>query len=162
MEVVILRKSRPVALEELLTGAVVPHLHFLWSSSTRVFTENCFTQFSTIHELGKFQWQALNFTALRVTDAEERIDSGQRKRSIRGGALGPGTAEGTLGLFLLPAGRPGRRFIRAENDATAAAVVVLFLLPRGWPRPRFSTGASMFKRDSLALAMETSVRDEKP
>jgi hypothetical protein len=43
MEVMILRKSRPAALEELFTGAVVPHLHFVWGSSTRVFTENCFT-----------------------------------------------------------------------------------------------------------------------
>jgi hypothetical protein len=62
-------------------------------------------------------------------------------------------AEGTLGLFLLPAGRPGRRFTRAEDNATMAAAVVLFLLPRGRPRPRFSTGASMFKRDSFASAM---------
>jgi hypothetical protein len=38
----------------------------------------------------------------------------------------------------------------------------LFLLPRGWPRPRFSTGASRFKRDPSASAMETSGRDEKP
>jgi hypothetical protein len=78
------------------------------------------------------------------------------------GALGPGIADDTLSLFFLPAGRPGRRFTGAENDATTAAVVVLFLLPRGWPRPRFSTGAPMFKRDSLASAMETSDRDEKP
>jgi hypothetical protein len=70
--------------------------------------------------------------------------------------------DGTLGLFLLPAGRPGHRFTRAEDAATAAVAVVLFLLPRGRPRPRFSTGAPMFKRDSLASAMETSARDEKP
>jgi hypothetical protein len=38
----------------------------------------------------------------------------------------------------------------------------LFLLPRGRPRPRFSTGVPMFKRGSLASAMETSDRDEKP
>jgi hypothetical protein len=43
MEVMILRKSRPTALEELFTGAIVPHLHFIWGSSTRVFTENYFT-----------------------------------------------------------------------------------------------------------------------
>jgi hypothetical protein len=67
-----------------------------------------------------------------------------------------------LGLFLLPARWPGHRFTRAEDDATAAAAVVLFLLPRGRPRPRFSTGAPMFKRDSLASAMGTSARDEKP
>jgi hypothetical protein len=47
------------------------------------------------------------------------------------GALGPGMSEGTLGLFLLPAGRPGRRFTRAEDDAPMAATVVLILLPRG-------------------------------
>jgi hypothetical protein len=54
MEVMILRKSRLVALEELLAGAVVPHLHFVWGSSTRVFTENCFPQLSPIHGFGKF------------------------------------------------------------------------------------------------------------
>jgi hypothetical protein len=78
------------------------------------------------------------------------------------GALGPGAAEGTLSLFLLPTGRPGRRFTGADDDATAAAAVVLFLLPRGWPRPYFSTGTPMFKRDPLASAMETSAVNEKP
>jgi hypothetical protein len=84
MEVMILRKSRPAALEELFTGAVIPHLHFVRCPATRVFTENCFTQFSPIHEFSKFQWQALNFVALRIADAEKRIDSGRRRRSIRG------------------------------------------------------------------------------
>jgi hypothetical protein len=56
MEVMILRKSRPAALEELFTGAVVPHLQFVWGSSTRMFMKNCFTQFLPIHEFGKFQW----------------------------------------------------------------------------------------------------------
>jgi hypothetical protein len=77
MEVMILHKSRAAALEELFTGAVVPHLHFIWSSSTRVFAENCFTQFPPIHEFCEFQWQALNFAALRVADAEERVDPGR-------------------------------------------------------------------------------------
>jgi hypothetical protein len=53
------------------------------------------------------------------------------------GALGPGAADGTLGLFLLPVGRPGRRFIGADDEATAVAIVALFLLPRGRLRPRF-------------------------
>jgi hypothetical protein len=102
MEVVILRKSRPAALEELLTGTVIPHLHFVWSSSTRVLTENCFTQFSPIHELGKFQWQALNFAALRVADAEERVDSGRRRRSIRGRSTWTWRSRGHLGFILAP------------------------------------------------------------
>jgi hypothetical protein len=45
------------------------------------------------------------------------------------GALGPGAADDTLGLFLLPVGRPGRRFTGADDEATAAATVALFLLP---------------------------------
>jgi hypothetical protein len=45
------------------------------------------------------------------------------------GALGPGITEGTLGLFLLPAGRPGRRFTGADKEATAALIEALFLLP---------------------------------
>jgi hypothetical protein len=38
----------------LFTGAVVPHLHFIWSSSTRVFAENYFAQFLPIHEICEF------------------------------------------------------------------------------------------------------------
>jgi hypothetical protein len=38
----------------------------------------------------------------------------------------------------------------------------LFLLLRGRPRPRLSTGASIFKRDPPASAMETDVGKEKP
>jgi hypothetical protein len=74
MEVMILRKSRPAALEELFTGAIVPNLHFIWGFSTRVFAENCFTQFPPIHEYCEFQGQALNFAALHVAGAEERVD----------------------------------------------------------------------------------------
>jgi predicted component of type VI protein secretion system len=47
MEVVILRKLRPVAFEVLL--------EFIGSSSPRVFTQNRFSQFSPIHKLGEFQ-----------------------------------------------------------------------------------------------------------
>jgi hypothetical protein len=45
------------------------------------------------------------------------------------GALGLGAADETFGLFLLPAGRQGHRFARADDEATAAAAVALFLLP---------------------------------
>jgi hypothetical protein len=47
------------------------------------------------------------------------------------GSLGPGAADETLGLFLLPAGWPGRRFTGANNEATTYVIVALFLLPRG-------------------------------
>jgi hypothetical protein len=55
MEVMVLCKLRPAAVEILLTGAIVPDLHFIGSSSPRVFTKNRFPQFSPVHKLGKFQ-----------------------------------------------------------------------------------------------------------
>jgi hypothetical protein len=78
------------------------------------------------------------------------------------GELGPGAADGTLGLFLLPAGRPGRCFTGADDKATAVAIVGLFLLPRGRPRPCFSTGTPMFWRDPPATAMKLRVGKKKP
>jgi hypothetical protein len=55
MEVMVLCKLRPATLEVLLTGAVVPNLHFIGSSSPRMFTENCLPQFSPVHKLSEFQ-----------------------------------------------------------------------------------------------------------
>jgi hypothetical protein len=55
MEVMVLCKLRPAALEVLLTGAIVLDLHFIGSSSPRVFTKNRFPQFSPVHKLGEFQ-----------------------------------------------------------------------------------------------------------
>jgi hypothetical protein len=80
---------------------------------------------------------------------------GGGEEALAEGALGPGAADGTLGLFLLPAGRPGCRFIGADDEATAASIEALFLLPRGRPQPHFSTGAPMFRRDSPTSAMKT-------
>jgi hypothetical protein len=82
MEVVVLCKLRLVALEVLLTGAVVPDLHFIGSPSPSVFTKNSFPQFSPIHKLGEIQWQTLNLAALRAGDAKEREEFGWRRRSI--------------------------------------------------------------------------------
>jgi hypothetical protein len=79
---------------------------------------------------------------------------GEGGDALADGVLGSGAAKGTLGLFLLPAGRPGHRFTRADDEATKASTEALVLLPRGRPWPRFSTGAPRFKRDPLASAME--------
>jgi hypothetical protein len=54
VEVMVFCKLRPAALEVLLTGIVVPDLHFIGSSSPRVFTKNRFLQFSSVHKLGEF------------------------------------------------------------------------------------------------------------
>jgi hypothetical protein len=92
----------------------------------------------------------------------------KNEKSLGGGeealaeeALGPSAAEGTLGLFLLPAEWPGCRFTGADNEASAESIQALFLLPRGRPRPRFSIGAPMFRCDSPASAMETGGRKEE-
>jgi hypothetical protein len=43
MEVMVFCKLRPAALEVLFTGTIVPDLHFIGSSSPRVFTKNRFS-----------------------------------------------------------------------------------------------------------------------
>jgi hypothetical protein len=53
----------------------------------------------------------------------------EEEEVLPGGTLGLGVAIGTFGLFLLPAGRPGRRFTGADEEDPAAARAVLFLLP---------------------------------
>jgi hypothetical protein len=75
---------------------------------------------------------------------------------LPGGALGPGIARGTFGLFLLPTGRPGQCFIGADDEDPTASGAVLFLLPRGWPRPRGAVGKPRFRWVPSASAMETS------
>jgi hypothetical protein len=55
MEVVVLCKLRPAALEVLFIGAIVLDFHFIGSSSPRVFAKNSFPQFSPIHKLRKVQ-----------------------------------------------------------------------------------------------------------
>jgi hypothetical protein len=72
-----------------------------------------------------------------------------------GGALGSGTPPVTLGLFLLPGGRPGQRLTGAadEDPAAAGVALFLFLLPRGRPRPRGATGEPRFRREPSASAM---------
>jgi hypothetical protein len=162
MEVVVLCKLRPAALEVLLTGAIVPDLYFIRSSSPRVFMKTSFPQFSPIRKLGEFQRQTLNLTTLRAGDAEEGVESGRRRRSISRRSAWTWCSRRHLGFIFLPTGRPGHRFIGADDEATAALIEALFLLPRGRPRPHFSTGAPMFRRDPPASAMEIGVGKKKP
>jgi hypothetical protein len=80
MEVIVFCKLRPAALEVHLAVSVIPDLHFIGSSSPRVFTKNCFSQLSPIHELGKLQRHPLNLAALSAGDAEEGVYPGRRRR----------------------------------------------------------------------------------
>jgi hypothetical protein len=42
MEIMVFCKLRPTPLQVLLTGTIVPDLHFIGSPSPRVFTKNRF------------------------------------------------------------------------------------------------------------------------
>jgi hypothetical protein len=81
MDVVVFCKLRPATLKVLLAVAVIPNLHFVWSPTARLFTENRFSQFSPIHDLCEIQRQTLNLAALRYGNAKERKDSGRSSRS---------------------------------------------------------------------------------
>jgi hypothetical protein len=82
VEVMVFCKLRPAALEVHLAGPVILDLHFIGSSSPRVFTKNHFPQLSPVHKLGKLQWYPLNLAALSAGDAEEGVHFGRRRRSI--------------------------------------------------------------------------------
>jgi hypothetical protein len=66
-----------------------------------VFTKNCFSQLSPIHEFGKLQRHPLNLTALSAGDAEEGIYPGRRRRrSIMWWNTRTGSNSRHLGLVL--------------------------------------------------------------
>jgi predicted component of type VI protein secretion system len=80
VEVMIFSKLGPAAPEMHLSASIIVNLHFIGSSSPRLFAKNCFTKLTPIHELGEFQWHTLYLTALRTSDAEKRVDLGRRMR----------------------------------------------------------------------------------
>jgi hypothetical protein len=82
VEVMFFCKLRPAALEVHLASPIVPDLHFIGSSSAKVFTKNRFPQFSPVRKLGELQRYPLNLMALSASDAEEGVHSGRRRRSI--------------------------------------------------------------------------------
>jgi hypothetical protein len=80
VEVMIFRKLGPATPEVHLVASIIPHLHFIGSSSPRMSAKNCFTKLPPLHEFGKFQRHTLNLTALSADDAEEGVDLGRRRR----------------------------------------------------------------------------------
>jgi hypothetical protein len=108
-----------------------------------------------INELGEFQRNTLYLTVLSTSDIEkEQILAGAGGEALWGAALEPGAeAADTLDLFLLPTGRPGRRFADADDEATRDASFGLFLLPRGRPRPCFSISTLVPRLASPASAI---------
>jgi hypothetical protein len=60
-----------------------------------------------------------------------------------------GAAEETLGLLLLPTGRPGCHFVGAHDEAAAAAIVALFSQLRG-------TAATLFLHRGADIQMRST------
>jgi hypothetical protein len=83
MQFMILCKSGPATPEVHLAMAVIVHLHFIWSSSSRFFVEDSFTELEPVHELSKLQRNTLLLTTLSTSDNKkgEQIDR-RRRRSI--------------------------------------------------------------------------------
>jgi hypothetical protein len=80
VEVMIFCKLRSATSKVHLAVSIVQDLHFIGSSSSKVFAKNCFPQLPPIHEISKFRWHPLNLAALSTGDAEEGINFGQRRR----------------------------------------------------------------------------------
>jgi hypothetical protein len=55
MDVVVFRKLRPATPQVLFAIAIIPNLHLVWSATARLFTKNCLSQFTPIHELCETQ-----------------------------------------------------------------------------------------------------------
>jgi hypothetical protein len=71
MQFMILCKLGLATPEVHLATTVIVHLHFIWSSSTRFFTENSFTKLAPVHEFSKLQRDTLLLTALNTSNDKE-------------------------------------------------------------------------------------------
>jgi hypothetical protein len=83
MQVMILCKLGPAAPEEHLATAVIIYFHLVWSSSTRLFMKDGFTELAPVYELSKLQRNMLLLTAMSTSNNKKReqIDM-RRRRSI--------------------------------------------------------------------------------
>jgi hypothetical protein len=80
MEFVVLCKLGPAAPKVHLATAVIVHLHFIWSSYTRFFAENSFTELAPVHELSELQRNTMLLMALNTSNNKERKEIDRRRR----------------------------------------------------------------------------------
>jgi hypothetical protein len=109
MRVMVLCKLGLVAPEVHLTTAIVVHLHFIWSSSSRFFMEDSLSKLAPVHELSKFQRNTLLLTALSTSDNKkgESFDMRRRRGIARSSTCILGNRERWLGLVLTSQGAAG-------------------------------------------------------
>jgi hypothetical protein len=98
MQIMILCKLGPAAT------TVIVHLHFIWSSSSKLFAQDGFTKLAPVHKLSELEQNTLLLTALSTSDIKEgeKIDM-RRRRSI---------ARSSVRIHNLASNRRGRvRFV---------------------------------------------------
>jgi hypothetical protein len=82
MQLVVICKLGPSAPEVHLAAPITVHLHFIWSSATRMFVEDRFPELAPIHEFCELQRNTMLLTALRTSDIEKRVNLDRRRRGI--------------------------------------------------------------------------------
>jgi hypothetical protein len=109
MQLMVLCKLGPATPKVHLTTAIVVHLHFIRSSSSRFFVEDSLSKLAPVHELSKFQRNTLLLTTLSTSDNEEgeSFDRRRRRGIARSIACTLGNSEGWLGLVLTSQGAAG-------------------------------------------------------
>jgi hypothetical protein len=88
MQLMVLSKLGPGTPEVHLTTAIVGHLHFIRSSSSRFFMEDSLSKLAPVLELSKFQRNTLLLTALSTSDNKkgESFDRRRRRGTARSSA----------------------------------------------------------------------------
>jgi mannose/cellobiose epimerase-like protein (N-acyl-D-glucosamine 2-epimerase family) len=80
MQIMILCKLGPAAPEVHLAMTVIVHLHFIWSSFSRFFVQDGFTELTPVHKLSKLERNMLLLMALSTSDNTEGEKINRRRR----------------------------------------------------------------------------------
>jgi hypothetical protein len=71
MQLVVFCILGPTAPKVHLAAPIIVHFNLIWRSASRLFTQDRFLKFTSIHELGKLQRNALLLMALSTSNAEK-------------------------------------------------------------------------------------------
>jgi hypothetical protein len=139
MQLVVLCKLGPAAPEAHLTTPIVVHLHFIWSSSSRLFVEDSLSKLAPVHELSKFQWNTLLLTALSTSDNEERENFDRRRRRgiVRSSACTLGNDDRCLRFVLTSQGAAGVPLHRCRRRGHQGGILWFVLTAMGMVAPPF-------------------------
>jgi hypothetical protein len=153
MQLMVLCKLGPAAPEVHLTALIIVHLHFIWSSSSRLFVEDRFTKLAPILELGKFQRNTLLLMALSTGYTEERINLDRRRRRgvARSSAGTLGNGGKCLGLVLTSQGAAGAPLRRCGRRGHQGGILRFVLTVEGTAAPPLLHQRTGVKVDSTSI-----------